>query len=134
VNNSKIGYIAGIVAQEPVIRESRIGDLMNVRVAVTVSYPQDGAQYGETDWYDVVVKHKGLQASAMRELYKGAKIVAQGNIQEKPNQQTGKLEYTLWADRIGLVEYLRRDQVPEPTTAAGFAAASIASAADELGF
>jgi single-stranded DNA-binding protein len=130
VNESKISYIAGVVGSDPILREgTRLGDLVSFRVGVTTGYPKDGNQYGETDWYDVVVKNAGLQATVFSEVYRGAKVMAQGNVQEKTDN-TGRLQRSMWADRIGLVEYLRREQAPQPASIGNTAA----TPADELGF
>ena len=122
----KIAYVAGTAASDPQLRQgTKIGDLVSFRLAVTAHYPQQGEQYGETDWYDVTVKNAGLGQSVMNEIYKGAKVVAQGNVQTKPDPQTGETRYTIWADRVGLVEYLRREQVVQQAAVA---------VDDELGF
>lgn len=125
MTDNKISYVAGIVGDEPKLRSTSIGDLLNLRLAVTIGYPQDGDKYGGTEWYDVIVKNPGLQAAVQNEVYKGARIVVQGNVSVKP--YNGKDQYSIWADRIGLVEYLRRDQVATP-------AAVAPAPADDLGF
>lgn len=124
-DNQQISYVAGIVGDDPRDRETRSGTFLVLRLAVTIGYPKDGEQYGGTEWYDVVVKHPGLQAAVRNEVYRGARIVVQGNVSTK--EYNGKTQYTIWADRIGLIEYLRRDQVATP-------AAVAPAPADELGF
>lgn len=69
--------------------------------------------------------HQTGQAAVKNEVYKGARIVVQGNVSSK--EYNGKTQLSIWADRIGLIEFLRRDQVATP-------AAVTPAPADELGF
>lgn len=119
-----ITYVAGTVASDPERKESRIGELFNFRLAVTATLPGEGEKYGETHWYDVVTKNPGLGASILRDIYKGAKIMVQGRAETQ--EYNGGLQYSIWADRIALVEYLRREQIAQT--------AAPAASTDELGF
>lgn len=136
--DQQIEYIAGAVGSDPESRGTKIGELVEFRLGVTRSYPRDGQQYGDTEWYSVMVKHPGLQQSVMNEVYKGAKVVVQGNVQSKTYND--KLQLSIWADRIGLVEYLRREQVSTPTRQASPEVAAFIDRAlespplDDLGF
>lgn len=120
-----ITYIAGAVGSDPQVKETRIGDLVEFRLGVTAAYPRDGEKYGDTRWYSVMVKNPGLQQAVLNEIYKGAKVTVQGSEQVKADPNYGE-QYSIWADRIGLVEYLRREQVATP--------AAVIASDDELGF
>lgn len=109
-DKTPVAYVAGTVGTELETRSSKIGDLTKFRMAVTREYG-DGAQ---PEWWSIVIKSEGLQASAKRELYRGAKIVVQGR--PSSEEYNGKLQWSMWADKIGLVEYLRKEQAATPAS------------------
>lgn len=121
----RIEYVAGVAGSDAEVKETRIGELVSFRLAVTRSYGEKGS-YGETEWFDVMVKNEGLGQSVLREVYKGARVMAQGII--KVGEYNGKPQYAIWADRVALLDFLTRDQAAAP------AAAASAAADDELGF
>lgn len=120
-------YLAGVVATELEIKGTSVGQLVTFRLAVTTSYGEQGSN-GETTFWDVVVKNPGLQQTSLRDLYKGSKIAVQGRA--KLSEYNGKIDHSIWADRIGLVDWLRREQASAPAAVT----TSNTETGDELGF
>jgi single-stranded DNA-binding protein len=120
----KIDSIVGLVGSDPELRETAKGIYVRLSLSVTTAAKSQGEQYSPSEWWDVLIKDPGLQKTVLSEVYKGARVVAEGNPQV--GEYNGKAQRAMWASRIGLVEWLRRDQAPAP--------AAVSAAQDELGF
>jgi single-stranded DNA-binding protein len=109
----------GIVGRNPETKDTRSGEITVFSLAVNKSYDRGD----QPDWYDVAVFSEDLQRTVQAEIYKGAKVAVEGSLKIK---EGGSRPYRdIAAARVGLVEWLRKDQV------AGGRKAEPASAVEE---
>lgn len=94
----------GRVGRDPETKTGQKGDFVVFTLAVDESYDDDAAPI----WYDVSVFNEGLQATVLRDIYKGAKVAIEGNLTYREYQ--GKEYPRISAFKVGLVEWLRKEQ------------------------
>ncbi len=98
--------IAGNVGRDPEVRNTGKGDVVKFSVAVSRGYGDDAP----TEWYDAAVFNDQLRPVVLREIHKGTRVVLEGTVKER--QVDGKTYRDFVANRVGVVEWLRRDQAP----------------------
>jgi len=109
-NYEPLYQTVGRVGRDPEIKQSTKGPFVTFSVAIN-------QQYDDTPplWIDVSVFNEGLQASVLRDIYKGAKVAIEGAYSVR--EYEGKSYPRVMAFAVGLVEWLRKEQVAAAASA-----------------
>ena len=102
---------AGVVGRSPEIKPTSKGEVLEFSLAVNSGYEKDSPSI----WYDVSVWNEGLQKSVQREISKGSKVAVTGKLSARENG--GRTFLKISAGRVGLIEWLLREQAPAPSAA-----------------
>jgi primosomal replication protein N len=116
---------AGVVGKSPETKQTPKGEVLEFSLAVGMGYDKESP----TVWYDVSVWNEGLQKSVKREISKGSKIAVSGKLSAQ--DRGGRTYLKIQAGRVGLIEWLLREQAPAPAAAP---AAATPAPADDLDF
>jgi primosomal replication protein N len=116
---------AGVVGRSPEIKQTSKGEVLEFSLAVSMGYEKDSP----TVWYDVSVWNEGLQKSVQREISKGSKVAVTGKLSARENG--GRTFLKITSARVGLIEWLLREQAPAPSQAP---VPAQAATADDLDF
>ncbi len=131
---ASVSSVVGNVGSDPQIGDTKVGPVTKFSLATTTSYGERGVKdSGETEWIDVTVFHEGLQRTVQAEIYKGAKVAVEG-IKKDWTGRDGKNHPSISASRVGLVQWLTREQVPQADVVAEATLAKPLFPEDDLPF